>query len=220
MPTISLLGAPDARLTSGLPQVEPVLIVPRTDPFDDPGWVFEPRYEGFRGFVYASKGSCEIRCRQNFGPERFRDLCDRISEVLGRREVIVDGEVVALNRQGKPVFRDLLRNQGFITFAAFDLLWLDGTDLRPLPLRERKRLLAELLPEDTGPLYKILTLDEHGRALFGAVKKMDVEGIVAKRKEDCYGADTIWYEIKNPGYSQGERRLDPFRRRERRRLER
>ena len=215
MPTTSRLHRPDIRVISGLPQIEPIILTARGEAFDDPAWVFEPKYDGFRGFVYNSGAGCEIRSRRDFRFDRFGDLCDRIGGVLGSRETILDGEVVALNRQGKPVFRDLLRGQGYLAFAAFDLLWLDGTDLRPLALAERKRALSELLPADTGPLYKILTLDEDGRALFSAIKKMDLEGIVAKRKSDVYGSATRWYKIKNPGYSQGEGRVDLFRRRDR-----
>ena len=220
MPTRSKPRTPDLRLARGLPQIEPIVLASRPDPFDDPEWLFEPKYDGFRGVLYASRLGCEIRSRRDFQFDRFGDLCSRIAGVLGTREVILDGEVVALNRQGKPVFRDLLRGQGFLAFAAFDLLWLDGSDLRPLPLAERKRLLGDLLPEDTGPLYKILTLEEHGRALFSAIKKMDLEGIVAKRKTDPYAPGTEWLKIKNPGYSPGEGRVDLFRPRERRRPER
>jgi bifunctional non-homologous end joining protein LigD len=220
MPTRSRHGTPDLRIASGLPQVEPIILSSRPTPFDDPEWLFEPKYDGFRGVLYAASLGCEIRSRRDFQFDRFGDLCSRITSVLGAREVILDGEVVSLNRQGKPVFRDLLRGQGFLAFAAFDLLWLDGTDLRGLPLSERKGMLGELLPEDTGPLYKILTLEEHGRALFSAIKKMDLEGVVAKRKSDAYTPKTIWYKIKNPGYSQGEGRVDLFRPRERRRVQR
>lgn len=220
MPTRSKPRPVDLRLASGLPQIEPIVLASRPDAFDDPDWLFEPKYDGFRGVVYASRLGCEIRSRRDFQFDRFGDLCSRITGVLGTREAILDGEVVALNRQGKPVFRDLLRGQGFLAFAAFDLLWLDGRDLRPLPLAERKGLLGELLPQDTGPLYKILTLEEHGRALFSAIKKMDLEGIVAKRRADPYAPDTEWLKIKNPGYSQGEGRGDMFRPRERRRAQR
>jgi len=215
MPTKTRLRPPDIRVVSGLPQIDPVILTARGEAFDDPAWVFEPKYDGFRGFLYNSPAGCEIRSRRDFRFDRFGDLCERIAGVLGSREAILDGEVVALNRQGKPVFRDLLQGKGYLAFAAFDLLWLDGTDLRPLPLAERKRALGELLPEDTGPLYKILTLDEDGRALFSAIRKMDLEGIVAKRKSDRYGSATTWYKIKNPGYSQGEGRIDLFRRRDR-----
>jgi bifunctional non-homologous end joining protein LigD len=215
MPTKSRLRSPDVHLASGLPRIEPVGLTARAEAFDDPAWVFEPKYDGFRGFLYHTPAGCEIRSSRDLGFDRFGDLYDRIAGILGSREAILDGEVVALNRQGKPVFHDLLRGTGYLAFAAFDLLWHNGTDLRPLPLAERKHRLGELLPEDTGPLYKILTLEEDGRALFSAIRKMDLEGIVAKRKSDPYGPTTTWYEIKNPGYSQGEARVDPFRRRDR-----
>jgi len=215
MPTRSHPKPSDLRRAAGLPHINPLVLVSRTDPFDNPDWLFEPKYDGFRGILYTSSLGCEIRSRRDFQFDRFGDLCNRIAGVLGQREAILDGEIVALNRQGKPVFRDLIRGQGFIAFAAFDLLWLDGTDLRSQPLAERKRLLGDLLPEDTGPLYKILTLEEHGRALFSAIKKMDLEGIVAKRKADPYTPATQWSKIKNPGYSQGEGRGDLFRSRDR-----
>ncbi len=208
MPTKSLARPHDIRVASGLPQVDPIMLAPRADAFNHPDWLFEPKYDGFRGLVYASRLGCEIRSRRDFRFDRFGELCSRVAGVLAAREAILDGEIVALDRKGKPVFRDLLRGQGFLAFAAFDLLWLDGVDLRPLPLVERKRRLTDLLPADTGPLYKILTLEEHGRALFGAITKMGLEGIVAKRKSDPYGPSATWYRIKNPSYTQGEERPD------------
>ena len=216
MPTKRLATPLDFRSASGLPTVDPIKPISRGDPFDDPEWLFEPKYDGFRGLAYASSVRCEIRSRRDFRFDRFEELGKRVVRVLGSREVILDGEIVSLDRKGKPVFRDLLNGQGFLAFAAFDLLWLDGEDLRPLPLEERKRRLTDLLPADTGPLYKILTLEEYGRALFSAIKKMDLEGIVAKRKGDPYAPRTTWFKIKNPGYSQGgEERGELFWRRTR-----
>jgi bifunctional non-homologous end joining protein LigD len=212
MPTKPDTTSLDLRAASGLPSVEPIKPESRGDPFDDANWLFEPKYDGFRGLVYASSPGSEIRSRRDFRFDRFEELRNRVAGVLGRREVILDGEIVALDRKGKPVFRDLLSGQGFLAFAAFDILWLDGEDLRPLPLAERKLRLTDLLPADTGPLYKILTLEEHGRALFSAIRKMDLEGIVAKRKTDAYGPATTWYKIKNPNYSQAEGRGDLFSR--------
>lgn len=220
MPTRTIHHRPNVRLVGGLPQIEPIIFTPRADPFDDPAWVFEPKYDGFRGFVYNSQAGCEIRSRRDYRFDRLGDLSDRVAGILGSRETILDGEVVALNRQGKPVLGDLFRGTGYVAFAAFDLLWLDGTDLRPLPLAERKRALGELLPKDTGPLYKILTLEEDGRALFSAIRKMDLEGIVAKRNSDRYELGTTWYRITNPGYSHGEDRTGLFQHGERRRAAR
>jgi bifunctional non-homologous end joining protein LigD len=220
MPTRTRHNSVDLRLASGFPAIDPIVLTSHAEPFDDPEWFFEPKYDGFRGILYSSRNGCEIRSRRDFQFDRFGELCRRITSVLGPRDFILDGEVVALNRQGKPVFRDLMRGQGFLAFAAFDLLWIDGIDMRQRPLLERKRALNELLLEDTAPLYKILTLEEHGRALFSAIKKMDLEGIVAKRKSDPYAPGTEWYKIKNAGYTQGEGRVDLFRPRERRRAER
>ena len=203
-----------------LPGVEPVTPAVRLDPFDDPDWVFEPKYDGIRAFVYAASGKARIRSRQDLRLEGLDDLCERLAGVLQQREVILDGEIVSLDREGKPNFRDLIRGEGFLAFAAFDLLWLDGQDLRGLALEERKRKLGGLLPEDTGPLYKILTLDEYGRALFGAIRKMDLAGIVAKRRDEPYGAGTTWLQIANPVYSQGDARMHLLRRRERSRARR
>jgi bifunctional non-homologous end joining protein LigD len=215
MPTKSLARQPDLLADSGLPHVEPITLSTRADAFDDPDWLFEPKYDGFRGLVYASRHGCEIRSSRDLRFGRFDELTGRISEILGGHDAILDGEIVALDRKGKPVFGDLLRGQGFLAFAAFDLAWLDGCDLRPLPLMERKRRLAELLPADTGPLYKILTLEEHGRALFSAIRKMELAGIVAKRMSDPYHPTTRWYKIANTAYTLGEIRGDVFRRRER-----
>lgn len=183
--------------SAALPYVEPLALVPRADPFDDPEWIFEPKYDGFRGLAYSSGSGCEIRSRRDIPLRRFDDLWSRLSEVLRGREAILDGEIVALDRKGKPVFDNLIRGQGFIAFAAFDLLWLDGQDLRGERLSRRKELLGFLLPEDTGPLYKVLAIEEHGRALFGAARRMDLEGIVAKRKADLYQPGTVWYRIAN-----------------------
>ena len=213
MPTTRVPRRSSVRLASRLPSIDPVRLTLRSEPFDDQAWLFEPKYDGFRGVIYTSHLGCEIRSRRDIPLHRFSGLWDRVAEVLGGREVILDGEIVSLDRQGKPVFQELLRGQGFIAFAAFDLLWLDGVDLRTEPLSARKELLGELLPRDTGPLYKILTIDEHGRALYSAIRKMDLEGIVAKRKSDPYGPHTCWYKIKNAGYSQAEGRADLFLRR-------
>lgn len=203
MPT--LLTAPRApESPSPLPPIEPVGVALRAEPFDGLDWMFEPKYDGLRGLVYASATGCEIRSPWNDHFEGYAELCQRVAGVLGGREAILDGEIVSLDPKGKPNLRELIKGRGYLAFAAFDLLWLDGRDLRPLPLAERKRRLAELLPSDTGPLYKVFTLEEHGRALYQATRRMDLEGVVAKRKSDPYGAQTVWYKVRNPAHGQGE----------------
>jgi bifunctional non-homologous end joining protein LigD len=195
---------PGAFMSTKLLDIDQVVLLPWAKPFDGPEWMFEPKYDGFRGLLHSSAAGCQIRSRGAHRAERFADLRDRVARVLGGRQAVLDGDIVALDAKGKPVFRDLLKGRGYLAFAASDLLWLDGRDLRPLPLTERKRRLTELLPSDTGPLYKIFTLEEHGRALFEASRKLDLEGIVAKRAADPYASETLWYLIRNPTYRQSE----------------
>jgi bifunctional non-homologous end joining protein LigD len=196
---------------AGLPALDPIPYLARALPFDDPGWVFQPRYEGLRAFAIRSPEGCEIRAGRELRAERLAELGERVQAVLGRHEAVLDGDVVALDREGRPSLRELLKGRSLLAFGAFDLLWLDGEDLRGLPLSDRQQRLASLLPVDTGPLYKTFTLEEHGRALFQAACRMELEGIVAKRKQDPYGAGTVWYAIRNPGYTQDDGRIDPFR---------
>lgn len=210
MSTIALESSP-ASLASlaALPPAVPY--IPRALPFDDPGWVFQPKYEGSRGFLVLTSDGCEIRTGREVRPDRLRELAERVAEVMGRRDAVLDGDIVALDRDGRPSLRELLRGRVLLSFGAFDLLRLDGEDLRDLPLSERQRRLGDLLPSDTGPLYKMFVLQEHGRALFQAARRMDLEGIVAKRMQDPYGESTVWYSIRNPGYTQDDGRIDPFR---------
>jgi ATP-dependent DNA ligase len=127
-------------------------------------------------------------------------------------EAVLDGDVV--RSTGRRLCGSCSRAEP-ARLRCFDLLWLDGEDLRALPLSERQRRLTTLLPADTGPLYKMFTLEEHGRALYQAACRMELEGIVAKRKQDPYGPGTVWYTIRNPGYVQDDGRIDPFRHRPR-----
>ena len=207
MPTM-LASPPAAQGLAALPLIDPVVPVPRADPFDGAQWMFEPRYDGLRGLLYRSADGCAIRSQWIARLDGYAELCERLARVLGAREAILDGDIVSLDARGRPDFRDLLKGRGFLAFAASDLLWLDGQDLRSLPLGDRKRLLADLLPLDTGPLYKVFSLAEHGRALFEATRKMELDGILAKRLSDPYGSETVWYRIRNPAYRQGDPRVD------------
>ena len=81
---------------------------------------------------------------------RFQALADQLAVELGRRELILDGEIVALDDDGRINFWDLMRGRGTLAYAAFDLLWLNGRDLRPIPLGLRKKRLEKLIPEVSG----------------------------------------------------------------------
>jgi bifunctional non-homologous end joining protein LigD len=211
MPT-DAVAVPPVCLSPAFPRIDPVPLVHRAEPFDDPAWLFEPRYDGFRALLYGSDEGCHIEVDGEAGGQ-VDDLRNRVADVLGGREAILDGQIVSLDRKGMPVLGHLLSGGGYLAFAAFDLLWLNGIDLRNRPLKERKEQLAELLPEDTGPLYKVLTIEEHGRALFGAIRRLGLGGIVAKCLLEPYGPATRWFEIPNQGRSGAEGRGEAFQQR-------
>jgi hypothetical protein len=100
------------------------------------------------------------------------------------KNAILDGEVLALDKTGQPQFTDLLTGPTALAYTAFDLLWLNGRDLRPLLLSKRKAELAKVIPAPGAHVFKVLSADERGWDLFEAVQRTDFEGIVAKRKSD------------------------------------
>jgi ATP-dependent DNA ligase len=140
---------------------------------------------------------------------RFADLA--LAE-LHARDTILDGEVVALDEEGRMDFRALLASRGWLHYAALDLLWLNGRDLRALPLIKRKRRLEQLIPGNNSTLSRVLSAEEHGRELFEAAQRLDLEGIIAKQCGDTYSPQTVWYKIKNPAYTQAEGRRDLYER--------
>ena len=95
---------------------------------------------------------------------------------------------------------------------AFDILRLDGADLRALPLDERRRLLQGILPKGSPIVSEGLSVAGRGRELFELMCTNDLESIVAKRRADPYDTRVRWLKIKNPDYSQKEGRAELFNR--------
>jgi bifunctional non-homologous end joining protein LigD len=194
-----------------LPRVEPIIPEVRGLPFDHPDWVFEPKYDGFRGLLHVTATTATFHSKRGRILTRFATLAEEVCDQLRVRNAILDGEVLAVNTEGHADFRLLRRGQGQLHYAAFDLMWLNGSDLRDLPLVIRMRRLERLIPEPTPVLSKVLTVAADGRALFEAAQRLDLEGIVAKRKADPYDPPTVtWLKIKNKAYTQMEGRGDLF----------
>ena len=199
--------------TTVLPLIEPVIPERLDRPFDDPAWLFEPKYDGFRGLLYVTRRDCHFRSKRGNVLHRFQDLCHWVRQELPVREAILDGEIIALDSEGRQDFRAILENRGNLHYAAFDVLWVRGRDLRPLPLTRRKRILHRLIQATSTVLSQAFTLDTLGRDMLAAAERLDLEGIVAKRKADAYGPDALWYKIRNQAYTQAEGRWELFRRR-------
>jgi bifunctional non-homologous end joining protein LigD len=121
---------------------------------------------------------------------RFRHL-DPLAAALAKRlrvtDAILDGEIICADKTGRPIFIEMLRGRHPLYLVAFDLLWLDGEDLRPLRLVERKARLRRLLRRRVNHLIaEALAIEGRGKALMAVVEERDLERIVAKRKGDPY----------------------------------
>ncbi len=193
--------------------VKPLGLIRRKDAFDDADWVFELKHDGFRALAHVDAARCWLVSRNQHRFDEFNALAKAISKVLAGRRAVIDGEIVCLDDDGRPQFYELLSRKGRPYYYAFDLLSLDGEDLRDRPLLERKAKLRSLVPEKDSRLLYVDHIEASGVALFERVCEMDLEGIIAKRKKGLYREGTTWYKIKNAAYSQAEGRGEVFDRR-------
>ena len=199
-----------------LPTLAPLPLVRRREPFDDPKWVFEPKLDGFRAVAYVQRGGARLVSRNGRTFKRFAPLAAALADAVGVRDAILDGEIVCLDGDGRSRFDALLYRRGEPTFVAFDVLWLDGKDLRDLPLVQRKRVLRRVVPRRATAVRYLDHFPGRGVALFAAACELDLEGVVAKPKGSTYhlvGARSPWIKIKNAGYSQADGRHERFERR-------
>lgn len=182
--------------------------------FDHPDWIFENKYDGFRSLAFIEGGSVGLVSRKGNVYKTFAGLCSGIRDAINCRDAVLDGEIVHLDSAGKPQFYSLLHRRMPQTFIAFDVLWRNGKDLRPLPLLERKRILRSLVPAASPHVIYAEHIDTTGTRLFRAVCEGDLEGIVGKLKCGLYTpGETTWVKTRNPRYSQGEGRRELFQRR-------
>jgi bifunctional non-homologous end joining protein LigD len=198
-----------------LPQIRPMVLARAKEAFDHPEWLFEPKLDGLRALAYVDAGECRLVSRKKHIYKSFQPLCAAIAQGLKVENAILDGEIVCVGPDGHPIFNQLLYRRGSPYLYAFDILWLNGHDLRKLPLVERKRRLRRLIPQQPFPVPYTDHQDGHGAELYEAACSLDLEGIVAKWKHGAYVGDeaaTSWVKIKNPAYSQSRGRHEQFTR--------
>ena len=192
-------------------EIRPMLASIIEKPFDDPNWLFEIKWDGYRAVAFIDNEKTRLLSRNH------NDLLPRYPELrnlpkfVKAKTAILDGEVVVLDDNGRPSFSLMQQRTGIrhhgrqaspnadlpILYYVFDLLYLDGFDLRRVALEERKRLLSEVLGSE-----EIIRYSDHypgqGSALFEAAKQKGLEGIVAKKRNSCYEERRSheWLKIK------------------------
>jgi bifunctional non-homologous end joining protein LigD len=190
---------------------QPMTLSRRREPFNHPDWLFEIKHDGFRSLAYIQDGQCQLVSRRGNVFKRFLPLAGQMAKEL-KVSVVLDGEIVCLDASGRSQFHSLLFHRGTPYFYAFDILQLNGKDLRSLPLIARKKQLRKLIPNRSSLLY-VDHIEARGEDLFRLACREDLEGIVAKRKDGVYGPQADWVKIKNPKYSQSVGRHELFNRR-------
>jgi bifunctional non-homologous end joining protein LigD len=184
--------------------VPPCLAMLHKDTPDEEGWLFEVKFDGYRVQAHLVKGTPTLFTRQgNDWTDRFESIATALS-TLPANSIVLDGEVVVPDAAGVTRFEslqgDLARaHSGRMHYYAFDLLYLDGFDVRGAPLAERKRVLATLL--DGSPSARIhfsSHADSDGRAIFAQACADGLEGIICKRADAPYrsGRSGTWLKVK------------------------
>jgi bifunctional non-homologous end joining protein LigD len=187
--------------TSTLPKrLQPMLATLTDAPFDDPGWVFEDKYDGFRMIAEIKNGKVALYSRN--GKIISRSYIEVAKALEGvEADAVIDGELVAIGKDGVSHFQLLqnaLRHEAKLLYCAFDLSFENGKDLRKRPLLERKKRLKAILPRD-----KLIAFSRHreanGTKFFAEAERKGLEGIMAKRVDSVYasGCRTAdWLKIK------------------------
>lgn len=183
--------------------MKPMLATLVDEPFDDPDWVYEVKWDGYRALGFCLKnGDVQLLSRNNkqFN-ERFYPIFDLMQ--AWKMDIVVDGEILVINNKGVSNFGDLQNwrseADGELVYYVFDLIWFEGKDLTGLPLSQRQEILAEVLPQDDDRIRLSKVFKAKGREFFDAATKMGLEGIIAKKADSLYlknNRSSDWLKIK------------------------
>jgi bifunctional non-homologous end joining protein LigD len=181
--------------------IKPMLATLIEKPFDDPDWIFEVKWDGYRAVAIIRNGTVSLNSRNLISlNKKFSPIVDSLKQF--RFEAILDGEIVVVDDRGHADFQMLQdynkTGSGHLVYYVFDLLHFEGHDLTGLPLLKRKDLLKKVLPFSSK-----IKLSDHvvkdGALFFNVVKEKGLEGIIAKRAHSVYQMgkrSRQWLKIK------------------------
>ena len=202
---------PRAR-TARMPAViQPMLATLVDAPFSNPEWIFETKWDGFRAICFVERNHARFVSRNQLDMTHQYPELRNVGQQVDAKEAILDGEIVALDRDGRPRFQllqprvgrkhkadvEALVGQAQIVYYAFDLLYVNGNDLTSCPVVERKAALEKILRPAS-----FIKLSEHidgeGEAFFEQIEKFHLEGMMAKRAASPYvqRRSTDWLKVK------------------------
>ncbi|RUX45356.1 ATP-dependent DNA ligase [Mesorhizobium sp. M4A.F.Ca.ET.050.02.1.1] len=181
--------------------IEPLMPTLVDRPPEGDGWIHEVKFDGYRSQIIIDDAEVRIFTRRGLNwTAKYGDLVDT-AKGLNVQSAIIDGEIIVLNDAGVSDFGELrtaiTRRQHDLYFVAFDLLHLNGHDLRDMPLEDRREILEALVPADQRIQFSE-ALPGSGAAVFLLVDQAGLEGVVSKRKDSKYrsGPSTNWLKAK------------------------
>lgn len=181
--------------------VSPMLATLVNEPFDEPGWIYEIKWDGYRAISLINKKEVRLISRNNKSfNEKFYPIYDAVKK--WPIQAVVDGEIVVINKKGISDFSSLQgwrsEADGDLVYYVFDLLWYDGYDLTKLPLQQRREILQHILPDDSS-IRMSENFDTSAAEFLEAAKQLGVEGIIAKKADSEYSVGERtkdWLKIK------------------------
>jgi bifunctional non-homologous end joining protein LigD len=196
------------------PRVELLQPLRRQHAFNADNWIFDLKYDGFRGSLRSIEGRSEFVSKNGYTMKRFRSFAAQVAAEL-QDEVVLDGEIVAVDATERPIFLDLYYNRPYkLKYIVFDVMWMNGFDVRDMHLVERREALPGILPNNSKIIAEAISIDREGLKLFQSVCDHDLEGIVAKPLDSTY-FDAKWLKILNRLYTQKKDRYKLFAKRRR-----
>jgi len=186
-------------------------------PFDEKGWIYEIKWDGYRAVALMNKGSVNILSRNNKSfNEKFYPLFDALTK--WKINAVIDGEITVLNDKGVAHFGSLQNwrseADGELVYYVFDILWLNGNSLESLPLSQRRKILRKHVPQE-GMIRMSENFDTNASEFLAGAAAMGMEGIMAKKADSLYREgerSREWLKIKANkrhevvigGYTQNE----------------
>jgi len=170
-------------------------------PFDDPDWLYEVKWDGYRAVAFIDTKGAELISRNNIPFDKYYPINNILKD--WKINAVIDGEILVLNDKGLSDF-GALQNwrseaDGNLVYYVFDILWYEGKSLMQLPLIQRQAILKEVLPTNDDRVRQSKVFAANGVAFFEAAEKIGLEGIIAKKADSVYTSDLRskeWLKIK------------------------
>jgi bifunctional non-homologous end joining protein LigD len=193
-----LKAAPKSKVPANIKPMKATLV---DEPFDEAGWLFEVKWDGYRAIASINKDEVSLISRNNLPFEKYYPINDALKS--WKMTAVLDGELLVLNEKGVSDF-GAMQNwrseaDGNLVYYIFDILWYEGKNLMGLPLKDRQAILQSVLPTGNDHIRQSKVFETSGIDFFAAAERAGLEGIIAKKADSTYTSDLRsreWLKIK------------------------